>query len=81
MINNKRMDNRIESRIIPSTKAGQKHGGKYARSSIGPCSRFILEGEFQNKEQDARNCYLTVKDLENYRIEGCIYTKHRLNSS
>ena len=58
--------------IIPSTGRVKEHGGKEARSSLGPGSRFIFEGEWKNPEQDSRKALITVKDLRNYRIRGNI---------
>ena len=58
------------SKVISSTGRVKEHGGKFARSALGPGSRFIFEGECENPEQMTRNALVTVKDLQINKIEG-----------
>ena len=60
------------SRVIPSTGRVKNHGGIRTKSSLGTGSRFIFEGERGNPEQDTRKALITVKDLQNLKIEGSI---------
>ena len=64
------MESTIGPKLIPSKGRVAKHGGKWARSSLGPGGRFIFEGEWWNLETDTRNTLVTVKDLKNLKIEG-----------
>ena len=60
-------------KLIPSTGEVKEHGGKRARSSLGPGGRFIFEGEWENPETDTRKALVTVKDLKSHQIEGKSY--------
>ena len=60
-------------KLIPSTGEVKKHGGKGARSSLGPGGRFIFEGEWKNPERNTRKALVTVKDLKSHQIEGKLY--------
>ena len=66
------MEREIIPKVIPSIGKIKEHSGKWARSALGPGSRFIFEGECHNPENKTRNALITVKDFINHRIEGSI---------
>ena len=59
-----------EPKVIPSTGKGMCHGGIGTRGSVGPYNRVIFEGEYETPGQNTRKALVTVKDLQNGKIQG-----------